>query len=74
MSESVNNVDSLLFSLFFFLALLIGEEEEGEVVVDGDDTSIFGPPQYSDADVIRAQGRSELHRSVLISAFCFRLV
>ncbi|CAG0879035.1 unnamed protein product [Darwinula stevensoni] len=42
-----------------FLRSTKGEEDEGDVVVDGDDTSIFGPPQYSDADVIRAQ---ELHR------------
>jgi hypothetical protein len=27
------------------------EDEEGDLVVDGDDTVIYGPPQYSENDV-----------------------
>lgn len=29
-----------------------GDEEEGDLVVDGDDSATFGPSQYTEADVI----------------------
>ncbi|XP_065340092.1 E3 ubiquitin-protein ligase RNF220-like isoform X1 [Cloeon dipterum] len=36
------------------------EDEEGDLVVDGDDTVIYGPPQYNDNDVrMAAEGKRE---------------
>jgi E3 ubiquitin-protein ligase RNF220 len=37
------------------------EDDEGDLVVDGDDTVIYGPPQYSENDV-RAAAEGALNR------------
>ena len=37
------------------LSLVKEDPEEAEVVVDGEDTALYGPPQYTDADVARVK-------------------
>lgn len=46
------------------------DEDDGELVVDGDETATYGPPQYSEADVVppSAEGREESEREALREA------
>lgn len=46
-------------------------DEEADLVVDGDDSATYGPPQYSEADVVitSADGpREEMEREALREA------
>ena len=46
-------------------------EEEADLVVDGDDSATYGPPQYSEADVIMTSAdgpREEKEREALREA------
>ncbi|KAK3930018.1 LOW QUALITY PROTEIN: E3 ubiquitin-protein ligase Rnf220 [Frankliniella fusca] len=47
-----------------------GEEDDGELVVDGDETATYGPPQYSEADVVppSACGAEDSEREALREA------
>ncbi|CAG0881984.1 unnamed protein product [Cyprideis torosa] len=41
------------------LSLVKDESEDAEVIVDGEDTSLYGPPQYTEADVARVKAEAE---------------
>ena len=46
-------------------------EEEADLVVDGDDSATYGPPQYSEADVVMTSAdgpREEKEREALREA------
>lgn len=46
-------------------------EEEADLVVDGDDSTTYGPPQYSEADVVMTSAdgpREEREREALREA------
>jgi hypothetical protein len=56
-------------------------EEEADLVVDGDDSTTYGPPQYSEADVVmtsadgpREEKEREALREALIRYECSRVL
>lgn len=44
------------------------DEEDGELVVDGDETATYGPPQYSEADVVPPSSEADVGRDALREA------